>query len=194
MTRPDPYSLSPYLLADAGVMRDIADALDGRWRPEVEPDLARRARLLAAARLRLYGDTDRSGWRLGSYEEAIDAGLAHGDANWSVGLVADVSNFSDSPGADDLEGLMRMYSQGGLDAEQRRALALAVLYEPIATLLTAEPRRYRHARDFDLPERLQILTPYDVVDALGLVAGETPVLAPPRGSALGSMDPWWVPV
>ena len=194
MTRPDPYSLSPYLLADSGVMRDIADALDGRWRPETEPDLERRARLLAAARLRLYSDSDRSGWHLGSYEEAIDAGLAHGDANWSAGMVADVGRFDDAPGADDLDGLMRMYSRGGLDAEQRRALALAVLYEPVATLLTAEPRRYRHARDFDLPERLKILTPVDVVDALGLVPGETPVLAPPPGSALASVDPWWVPV
>ncbi len=193
MTRPDPYSLSPYLLVDAGVMRDVADALDGRWRPDGEPDLERRARLLAAARLRLYSDSDRSGWHLGSYQEAIEAGLAHGNANWSVGLVADVSKFDDSPATDDLEGLMRMYSQGGLDAEQRRSLALAVLYEPVTALITTEPHRYRHARDLDLPEGLRIITPLEVVDDLGLVSGEVPVLVPPSNTALASMDPWWVP-
>lgn len=181
------------MLLDAGVVRDLADALDGRWRPDTETDPVRRERLLTAARVRLYGERDRSGWYVVTYREARASALKRGDTDWSVGFLPDLSRFDDGPNEHDLQALARLHLESGMEAEAGLALAYAVLYEPVRALVTATPTRFRHNRDFDLPERLEILTPAEAFDGMSIDAGEDPGLAPPPGSALDDGKHWWVP-
>ncbi|MDZ7732766.1 MAG: hypothetical protein U5R31_06275 [Acidimicrobiia bacterium] len=154
---PDPYSTDAYALLDAGVLRAMADALDGRWSPDQESDPLRRQELLDAARLRLYGERDRSGWYLVSYREAREAAVTRGDTDWSVGFIPDVDEFDDSPGAEEVAALVRLYRDEDILAEASTALAHAVLYEPVRFLVTTDVRPYKHSRDLDLPERLELV-------------------------------------
>lgn len=193
MSKPDPFSIIPSMLLDAGVMRDMADSLDGRWEPSREPDPVERENLLAAARLRLYGERDRCGWYLVTYREARAAGLNRGDANWSVGFVPDVATFDDAPSRDDVEALLRLYLGSGIEPELAVGLAHAVLYEPVEAIVTTQPRLLRHGREFDLPERLQVFTAPEAFAELGIAKGEAPGHVPPPGSPLASVDPWWIP-
>jgi hypothetical protein len=193
VTRPDPFSILPCMLLDAGVVRDVADALDGRWKPEGETDPVRRERLLSAARLRLYGARDRAGWYVVTYREAKASALKRGDTDWSVGFLPDLSKFGDAPIPMDLQALARVHLESGMEAEAGLALAYAVLYEPVRALVTATPKRFRHSREFDLPERLEILTPAEAFRDMDIDAGEEPRLAPPPGSTLDLGDHWWIP-
>lgn len=180
------------MLLDAGVVRDIADALDGRWTPELESNALRRDRLVAAARIRLYGERTRTGWYVVTYREARSAGLARGDSDWTVGYLPDMSKFDDSPTEADVEALARVHLESGIEAEAGLALAYAVLYEPVKILVTANPVTFRHNRAFDLPERLQILSPAQAFDELAITAGETPMLTPPADSPLTTGPTWWI--
>ncbi len=192
VTRPDPYSLLPMMVLDAGVVRDLADALDGRWTPEGESDPLRRSRLLASARLRLYGERDRCGWYVVTYREARSGGMARGYADWSVGFLPDISRFEDSPPEDEVQALARVHLESGMEAEAGLALAYAVLNEDIKAIVTAAPRNYRHNRDFDLPDRLEILGPEEAFALFDIHSGEVAPLAPPTDSPLAHLD-WWVP-
>jgi hypothetical protein len=193
MTRPDPYSILPCMLLDASVVRDVADSLDGRWTPEDEPDPIRRRQLVAAARLRLYGKRDRSGWYVVTYREARVAGLSRTGADWSVGFLADVSRFDDGPTEGDVQALARVHLESGMEAEAGLALAYAVLYERVKALVTVQPVRYRHSREFDLPERMQILTPAEAFADMDIATGEAPQHALPHDSPLARGRQWWVP-
>lgn len=181
------------MLLDAGVVRDIADALDGRWTPEAEANPLRRDRLVASARLRLYGERDRCGWYLVTYREARMAGLSRGDSDWSVGFIPDVSKFDDTPPDEEIQALARVHLESGMEAEAGMALAYAVLNEEIKALVTAEPRQFRHNRDFDLPERLAIYTPQEAFELFDIHAGEQAALTPPADSPVASSPRWWVP-
>jgi hypothetical protein len=181
------------MLLDAGVVRDLADALDGRWRPDHESDPVRRERLVSAARVRLYGERDRSGWYVITYREARASALKRGDTDWSVGFLPDVTRFDDAPSESDLQALARMHLESGMEAEAGLALAYAVLYEPVRALVTATPTRFRHGREFDLPERLEILSATEAFEEMGIDAGEEASLAPPPGSPLAEGPHWWIP-
>jgi hypothetical protein len=192
-TPPDPYSTDGYVLLDATVLRDMADALDGRWHPDREPDPLRREQLLAAARLRLYGERDRSGWYLVSHQAAREAALTRGDADWSVGFIPDIDTFADAPAPDEVSALGRLYTTGQILSESATTLAHAVLYDPVRLLVSADIRPFRHSREGDLPERLELVTTAEAVDRLELAPGERPPHGPPAGSALAEQDPWWIP-
>lgn len=181
------------MLLDAGVVRDLADALDGRWQPDNEPNPLRRDRLVAAARLRLYGERERSGWYVITYREARLAGLKRGDSDWSVGFLPDVSKFADGPSDADVEALARVHLESGMEAEAGLALAYALLYEPVRALVTANPVTFRHNREFDLPDRLRLLSPMEAFDELRIPSGEAPFTSPPAGSAIDGSTRWWVP-
>jgi hypothetical protein len=190
---PDPYSTDGYALLDASVLRDIADALDGRWHPDQETDPLRRSELLAAARLRLYGERDRSGWYLVSHHSAREAALARGDADWSVGFIPEIDGFADAPAENETAALARLYGSEQILPETALALAHAVLYEPVRLLISADIRPYRHSRDSDLPERLELLTTAEAVERLELAAGEPPMHGPPPDSPASGQEPWWIP-
>jgi hypothetical protein len=190
---PDPYSTDGYALLDASVLRDMADALDGRWHPDQESDPLRRDQLLAAARLRLYGERDRSGWYLVSFQSAREAAVTRGDADWSVGFIPDVDTFADAPPPEEIAALARLYGSEQILPEAALALAHAVLYEPIRLLICVDTRHYRHSRESDLPERLELVAVTDVVERLELGSGEPPPHDPPPDSALAGQDAWWVP-
>src|SRR5262245_28154689 len=193
VTRPDPFSILPCMLLDAGVVRDVADALRGRGKPEGEADPVRRERLLSAARLRLYGARDRAGWYVVTYREAKTSALKRGDTDWSIGFLPDLSKFGDAPSQMDLQALARVHLESGMEAEAGLALAYAVLYVPVRALVTATPKRFRHSREFDLPERLEILSPAEAFHEMKIDPGEPAPLAPPPGSALDHAPHWWVP-
>lgn len=190
---PDPYSTDGYVLLDVSVLRDVADALDGRWHPSEERDPIRRARLLAAARLRLYGHRDRSGWYLVSHRTAREAAITRGNAEWSVGFIPDVEDFTDAPAQEEVVALTRLLTDGHVPPESASTLAYAVLYEPVRLLVSVDVRPFRHSRDGDLPERLELVTTVEAVDRLGLAPGEEPPHGPPVATPLHGQDPWWVP-
>jgi hypothetical protein len=52
---------------------------------------------------------------------------------------------------------------------------------------------FRHNREFDLPERLTILSPSDAFDELRITPGERPFTAPPVGSGIDGSAAWWIP-
>jgi hypothetical protein len=193
MSRPDPYSLLPCMLLDAGVVRDIADALDGRWSPTEEINALRRDRLVEAARLRLYGERSRSGWHVVTYRKARASGLTRGDSDWSVGFLPDVSRFDDGPPDADVEALAQLHLESGMEAEAGLALAYAVLYDPVKALVTTEPLRYRHNRAYDLPEGLRLLSPSDAFGEFGIAPGEAAATPPPPTSPVGQGPAWWEP-
>ncbi len=80
-----------------------------------------------------------------------------------------------------------------LDAEAATSLALAILTEPVTIVVTREPRAYRHQRVDDLPRRLQLLTPAEVVERLEIGTGEQPPDPVPTWNLLSQGPAWWVP-
>lgn len=187
-------SSGPVALIDAGVTRDVAIALTGLWQPDAEPDAGRRAAIVDAARLRLYGDRDRSGWTLLVTRAGAERALARGDADWSVGMLPVAEELDDAPPPADVESLVALYrKEEGIDAEAAEALALAVLWHPITVLVSRLPRGFRHAREGDLPPRLAILDVHEAVERLEIQPGEQPLVSVPAGSMLDGADRWWIP-
>lgn len=193
----DMTSSGEVVLVAPDVLRDMAAALGGLWSPDAEEDPERRDLLVAAARIRLYADRDRCGWYLVSGAEARDAVLRREDADWNVGFVAPIEEFDDAPAEADLAALVQLLRHGGegehLDAEAATSLALAILTEPVTIVVTREPRAYRHQRVDDLPRRLQLLTPAEVVERLELGTGEQPPDPVPTWNLLSQGPAWWVP-
>lgn len=204
------------VLLDPGVLHDVAVSLSGVWHPDDEVDGERRSRLVATARLRLYGgDADRSGWHLVTTAaaslhaaalraddlDAADPGRAGGaeappslDTTWSAGFVPALESFDDAPEAGDVDTLTALLrTESDLDDDVARTLALALLCEPVHLVVTREPDAYAHRRPDDLPERLEIVDPEAAVARLELQAGEAAWTGPPAGSALADGDAWWVP-
>jgi hypothetical protein len=200
------------VLVDPGVVHDIATALSGVWHPdrEADPDLARH--LVAAARLRLYGaDADRSGWHLVTTAAAAlhadalgaeDLASATPDpptvpsihADWSAGFLPALESFDDAPPAADVADLAALLRrESGLDDDDARTLALALLCEQVGLVVTRHPDAFAHRRPADLPERLEVVDPATAVARLDLAPGEAAWSGPPEGTALASVDPWWVP-
>jgi hypothetical protein len=186
-----PSSSSTIALLDADVLRDIADALDGRWLPAEENDPIRRARFLAAAQLRLYADG--RDWRLVCTRRERERAATRGDTEWSLSTIADIEAFGDAPAHEDVQALVRMYRTQEVGPESATLLANAVLWEPARYLVAVDKRGYRHSRDDDLRAGLEILTVGDAVDLLDLVKGEEPPHLPPSDTALARQPPWWVP-
>lgn len=192
----DSYSAArTVVLLEPGVVRDVAHALTGLWRPSDEDDPDRRRQLLAAARLRLYGSvTDRSGWLVVTTSAAHDRAESLGDVEWSAGFLRDLESYDDAPPAADLTSLTHtLRRESGLEAEAASTLALALLCDEVGILVARDPRRYRHNRSADLPERLAILDPVEAVRSLRLEVGEVPIEPPPSGHLLADAEPWWVP-
>ena len=195
----DSYSAAhAVVLVDTGVVRDIAHALSGLWRPKDEPDPVRRDQLVAAGRLRLYGAAaDRSGWHLVCTAAAHAHAEARGDADWSAGFLPALESYDDAPSMGDVEGLVGVLRRDDkLDGESAQTLALALLCEEVSLVITRDPRAFRHNREGDLPERLEILEPEEAVARLELGDGEPAWTPPTEGSmleTLGETYPWWVP-
>jgi len=182
------------VLLDPGVLRDVAQALSGSWHPGEESDDVRRRQLVAAARLRLYGfDADRSGWRLVTTAIAHDKARARGDADWSAGFIPALEGYEDAPPVAEVSSLATLLRRDeDLDGEVANTLALALLCDAVGVVVTRDPLAYRHRRPNDLPPRLEIATPEDLVDRLELRGGEQAWADLPWGSIPGG-DAWWVP-
>lgn len=187
-------SSGPVVLVDAGVVRDMAAALTGFWTPDLEESPERTEQLLAAARLRLYGDRSRSGWLLCTTKPALESALKRGDADWSAGMLAAVEDFDDAPADADVESLVALYRKDAeLDAEAAYTLAIAMLHDSVSIVVARVPRQFKHDREGDLPARLRLLDPTEAVAELAIRAGEPSQVSLPIGSALEGQDPWWVP-
>lgn len=184
------------VLLEPGVVRDVAHALSGLWRPEDEGVGGRRDQLVAAARLRLYGSAaDRSGWFLTTTSAAHQRAEARGDVEWSAGFIPALDRYEDAPPKVDIDAMVGVLrGESRLDAEAATTLALGLLCEPVGMVVARDPASYRHNRAHDLPERLRIVDAIDAVRSLGLQVGEPPAVPPPVGSALAASEPWWVPV
>lgn len=180
------------VLLDAGIVHDIACTLTGTWTPESEPDPARRETLLAAARIRIYADRDQYGWYLAATEEARAAAMSYANTDWSVGFIQDVATIEGAPPADDAIALAKIFGEAGIQASSALTLAWAVLFDRASYVITTSPDELRHQREHDLPSRLEVVDPVEVVARLGILPGELPIAAPPPGTALGDGAPWWV--
>jgi hypothetical protein len=179
-------------LVDAGVVRDMASALTGLWVPDAEDYPERAEELVAAARLRLYGDRERSGWLLLTTRQARDAALRRGDADWSVGMIPAAEDLEEAPPPAEVDALIALYRrEEKLDAESARTLATALLFEPVGLVITRLPRAMRHQRAGDLPGRLEIIDPFEAVERLEIAPDEKPRRPPPNRADDGHA--WWVP-
>jgi hypothetical protein len=186
-------SSGPVVLIDAGVARDMASALTGVWTPESGRNRARTEELVAAARLRLYGDRDRSGWYLMTTRPGAEAARKRGDADWSVGMLPVAEELEDAPAPAEVAALAEMYRRDQrVPADGAYSLALAVLYGPVDMLVTRMPRSFRHQREGDLPSRLEVLDPNEAVERLEIAPGERPMVSLPIGSMLDRSDPFWL--
>jgi hypothetical protein len=171
----------------------MASALTGLWLPATELDQTRTDQLLAAARLRLYGDRSRSGWYLVTSQHAADIVLRRGNADWSVGLLPVAENFDDAPPPAEIAALADFYHRdSSLSLDTARTLALAVLLEPVTLVIARQPRAFRHQRAGDLPPRLQVVDPVEAVERLEIAPGEEPPVSLPAGSMLARGAAWWV--
>jgi hypothetical protein len=180
-------------LVDPGVLRDMASSLTGLWQPGDESDDERRAELCAAARLRLYADSDR-GWLLLTTQQARDGVDKREDADWTAGFVPAVESFDDGAIPAEIDSLARLYHDDeGLDGEAARTLAVAVLCTDVRYLVTRSPSAFRHQREHDLPERLEIIDAVEAVNHVHIAPGEPPTVGPLPGSLLAEGEPWWVP-
>ena len=180
-------------IVDPDVLRDIATALGGSWSPDVEPDQARRADLVAAARLRLYGVHDR-GWVLLTTQEGREVTAAMPGSEWTTGFVPPIEDFDDAPLEPEVDALYRFYhQQDELAGESARTLSMAMLSDRIRFVVTRVPSTFRHRRDHDLPERLEVIDAVEAVNRLQLAPAELPIVTPPESSPLHGVTPWWVP-
>jgi hypothetical protein len=181
------------VLLDAGIVHDIATTLSGSWQPAHEDDAGRRAELVAAARLRIFADRDSYGVRLAATPDAREAAMVYDEAMWSVGFIEDISTTEGAPAADDVAALEQLLTHEGISSGSARTLAYAVLDAEVTALVTPAPEALRHQRHADLPPRVEILTPIEAVERLGLVPGEIPVIGPPPASAVATGPTWWLP-
>lgn len=192
----DSYSAAQtVVLLEPGVVRDVAHALTGLWRPADERDEGRRRQLVAAARLRLYGaSADRSAWHLTTTAAAHERAEDLGDVDWSAGFIPALESYDDAPPPADVASLVQtLRRESGLEAEAATTLALALLCEPVGMVVARDPGRYQHNRDADLPARLVLVDAVAAVRSLRLEPGEPPAEPPPAGHLLARSDPWWVP-
>lgn len=181
------------VLLDAGVVRDVASALSGLWTPADEPDPERRDQLVAAARVRIYADRDQRGWHLVTTPTAHGLVERRDDAEWSVDFVQDVATLPDAPAEAEVAALASIYHESGIDGESGNCLAYAVLHEPVIYVISRNPRAFKHSREHDLPERLEILDPVEAVERLRIAPGEEPLVGPPADGMLARGEHWWVP-
>jgi hypothetical protein len=189
----DMASSGPVALVDVGVLRDMASALTGLWLPATELEQGRAEQLLAAARLRLYGDRNRSGWYLITGRHASDIVLRRGNADWSVGLLPVAENFDDAPPQAEIAALADFYRRhASLTVDAAHTLALAVLLEPVTLVVARQPRAFKHQRVGDLPPRLEVVDPVEAVERLEIEPGEEPPVSLPAGSMLARGAAWWV--
>ncbi len=180
------------VLLDAGVVHDIATTLTGSWHPDDEPDAARRAHLLGAARVRIFAERDRFGLILASTADARAAALDYEGSAWSVGFVQDVQSIAGAPHEVDVEALAQIMRSEGIDGASATCLAYGVLFAQVSYLVTQDPAALRHRRAEDRPVRLEIVTPAALVETIGLLAGEPPDVGPPVGSRLATGPAWWL--
>lgn len=177
-------------LLDRSVVEAIATSLDGHWTPQDETDPEQRERRLAAARLRLYGDRDRSGWFLLTTAQAR-AGLDESETGaWTVGFVPALESFDDAPASDEVAGQASLFDD--LDGDAACTLAVALLVHGVTLVVTTDVRRYKHARPHDLPDRLEVVDVVVAAHRLTIEVGETPYVDIPDAVALDLADPWWV--
>jgi hypothetical protein len=186
-------SSGPVVLLDPGILRDVAAALNGLWTPVAEQDDVRRDELVAAARIRLYADRDRRGWLLVTTSPERQALLARDRHDWSVGFIAAVEDFDDAPEPAEVAALARLFRSEGIEAESALSLACAYLMDAVQVVITRDPRQFRHSRDVDLPERLELLDPFEAVTRLEIRPDELPTMPPPGAEAAQGADAWWVP-
>ncbi len=186
-------SSGPVVLVDAGVLHDIAEALDGTWKPDQISDLGRREELVAAARLRLYADRDRSGWMLLTTHAPREEVLANGEHTWSVGFVGAIDDLDDAPAEADLVALETILVSEGVVRENAHLLACAYLSEFVRIVVTNDERPYHRSRAEDLPEHLQFMSAGEAVEKLQIAPGEKPPILPPGLEAVDSASAWWVP-
>lgn len=189
----DVSSTGPVALIELGVLRDMASALSGLWLPATELDPTRTEQLVAAARLRLYGDRTRSGWYLMTSRPAAEIALRRGNADWSVGRLPVAEDFEDAPPEAEIAALVDLYRRdSGLGAGAAHTLALAVLFESVNLVVARAPRDFRHGRAGDLPPRLEVVDPREAVERLEIEPREPPAVSLPVGSMLARGAPWWV--
>jgi len=180
------------VLLDAGIVHDMACTLTGEWTPALESDDDQRERMLAAARIRIYGDRDQYGWYLAATASARAATMGYANSEWSVGFIQDVATIEGAPPADDAAALAKIFQEAGIQASSALTLAWAVLFDRASYVITSAPNDMHHQREHDLPSRLEVLDPVEVIARLGLLPGELPVSAPAPDTPLGDGDPWWV--
>lgn len=188
----DMASSGPVALVDPGVLRDIALTLDGSWSPSSEGDLKRCEELVGAARLRLYGDRDRSGWMLVTIGAPREALLADASNHWSVGFIGAIEDFDDAPTEADRTSLEAMFSTEGVDALSAHLLACAYLSEFVRVVVTNDERLYHRSRSEDLPDHLSFMSVGEAVEQLSIAPGEKPPILPPELDG-SSDDAWWIP-
>jgi len=180
------------VMLDAGVVHDIALALTGDWQPEDEPDDERRGQLVAAGRLRIFADRDQYGLALTATPDARELAMGYDNATWSIGFIQDVTALDDAPPADDAAALEQILRDEGIVGASASALAYAILFPSVSYVITTNPAELKHQRAEDRPDRLEIVSPIDAVERLGLVAGEIPLVGPPLGSKLDEGPHWWM--
>ncbi|MEZ5142024.1 MAG: hypothetical protein R2726_05820 [Acidimicrobiales bacterium] len=190
----DMTSSGEVVLIAPDVLRDIAASLSGLWAPEVESDPGRREAMVAAARIRLYGDRDRCGWYLVTTAQSRDAVLRREDADWNVGFIPALESFDDAPNEAEVDALVSLFRDDEhIDAEAARALAMAILCEAVTIIVSRDVRAFKHNRAADLPERLELLEPWEVAGRLEIGEGEQPPDPVPDWSLLSKGPAWWVP-
>ncbi len=177
-------------ILDRAVLLLMEEALTGSWTPDKEADDGRRAALVAAAQLRLYGDRDGRGWFLLTTVTAR-AGMGTDDESWTIGFIPPIESFEDAPTADDVAGQRALFD--GLDHDAGRTLAAALLTPAVTVVVTDDVGRYKHQRPHDLPERLEVIDVETAVKRLGITPGEQPFVDIPATHPLAELDPWWVP-
>lgn len=180
------------VILDANVVHDIATTLTGDWSPDSVADDVRRAEMIAAARVRLYADRDQYGWYLAATPGSRETAMGYSGAAWSVGFIQDVATMDGAPPLDDVIALEKIFREAGIVGASAKSLAYAVLFDRVTYVLTTTPTDLKHQREHDLPTRLAIMSPVEVVDRLQLVAGEEPMLGPPSDSELATGPHWWV--
>lgn len=190
-TLEDMTSSGEVALLDRRVLALLASTLDGQWRPDDEDDPERRALAVAAGRLRVYGDRQRSGWLL--LASAADReGLDTGAGAWSVGFLPTVDAFDDTATPADVAGQASLLGDE-VDGAVAGTLAWALLTSAVTLVVTTDPRDYRHTRSHDLPERLAVIGLEEAVERLGIAPGEVPFADLPTELAALGEDGWWVP-
>jgi hypothetical protein len=180
------------VMLDAAVVHDIAIALTGDWKPDDEADADRRDQLVAAARLRIFADRDQYGLALTATPDARELAMGYDNATWSVGFIQDVTAVEGAPPPEDAQALEQILRDEGIVGASASALAYAILFPSVSYVITPDPADLKHQRAEDRPDRLEIVSPAEAVERLGLVAGELPLVGPPAGTKLDEGPHWWM--